>query len=481
MISSNDYLGCDALSLCKGLRDKEFTAEELTMSAIHRAEAVNPIVNAIVTENYEKALTQAQHFDQNPDLLKLSPLAGLPFLIKDLSTVEGLTATFGSQLFKDYKATKSSKIVEQYMKAGLNIFGLTNTPEFGLTLTTEPVANGKTKNPWNTEYSTGGSSGGAAAAVASGISPVAHATDGGGSIRIPASCCGLFGLKPSRGLTSIENDLTGSWAGMSVGHVVSQTVRDSAAFLDLITLKTTHSFPLPDNTGPFLPQLKSKPTNLKIGLQFRHPFDLPIDSKCLESVQLCAKNCQLLGHSVEEIAPPLEYGPVVSAMSKLINTFIHNRITIRLNELNLSFEDAQIENSTRIVAELGSKITAQEFVSARDAIFAAELQMREFHKSYDLILSPVLAKAPAKLGWLDMNSNDMKSYTERFRSYSGFTSIYNGTGQPSVSIPTMRTDSGLPVGVMLTGRWGSDSQLLQLASELEQINPWPLYSNPDSF
>ena len=477
MLSSDDYLGRDALSLCKNLRDKEFTAEELTFSAINRAETVNPNINAIVTENYEKALEQAKRFDREPDLLQTSPLAGLPFLIKDLSTVKGLTATFGSRLFQNYRATKSSKIVEQYQKAGLNIFGLTNTPEFGLTLTTEPVANGITRNPWNLNFSTGGSSGGAAAAVASGISPVAHATDGGGSIRIPASCCGLFGLKPSRGLTCIENDLTGSWAGMSVGHVVSQTVKDSAALLDLITLKAPHLFPLPNNRGPFLEQLHSKPSQLKIGIQSKHPFDLPIDPQCLEAVQLCAKNCELLGHHVEEIESPVDYGPVSSAMSKLINTFIYRRVNARLEELGLNFETALIENSTRLIATLGSKLTAQELVSAKDDIFAAQLQLNEFHKSFDLILSPVLAKTPAELGWLDMNSGDMKNYTERFRTYSGFTSIYNGTGQPSMSVPTIRTNNGLPVGVMLTGAWGSDSQLLQLASELEKVNPWPLYSD----
>ena len=477
MLSSDDYLGRDALSLCKNLRDKEFTAEELTLCAINRAETVNPNINAIITENYEKALEQAKRFDREPDLLQTSPLAGLPFLIKDLSTVKGLTATFGSRLFQNYRATKSSKIVEQYQKAGLNIFGLTNTPEFGLTLTTEPVANGITRNPWNLDFSTGGSSGGAAAAVASGISPVAHATDGGGSIRIPASCCGLFGLKPSRGLTCIENDLTGSWAGMSVGHVVSQTVKDSAALLDLITLKAPHLFPLPNNRGPFLEQLHSKPTQLKIGIQSKHPFDLTVDSECLEAVQLCAKNCELLGHRVEEIGSPVNYGPVSSAMSKLINTFISRRVNARLEELDLNFETALIENSTRLIATLGSKLTAQELVSAKDDIFTAQLQLNEFHKSFDLILSPVLAKTPAELGWLDMNSGDMRNYTERFRTYSGFTSIYNGTGQPSMSIPTIRTNNGLPVGVMLTGAWGSDSQLLQLASELEKVNPWPLYSD----
>ncbi len=480
MLGSDDYLERDALSLCEGLRDKEFTAEELTLSAIKCAEAVNPAVNAIVTENYEKALEQAKQLDLKRELLNIGLLAGLPFLIKDLSTVKGLTATFGSRLFQNYRATKSSKIVEQYQKAGLNIFGLTNTPEFGLTLTTEPVKNGRTRNPWNLDFSAGGSSGGAAAAVASGISPVAHATDGGGSIRIPASCCGLFGFKPSRGLTHIENDLAGSWAGMSVGHVVSRTVRDSAAFLDVITLSEPHLFPLPDNRGPFLGQLNSKRTQLKIGIQLKHPFGLPIDSECLEAVQLSAKYCEHLGHCVEEIEPPVDYGPISSAMSKLINTFISRRVNARLGELNLNLEAAQIENSTRQIAELGCKVTAQELITAKNEIFKAELQLHQFQKSFDLILSPVLAKTPAKLGWLDMNSDDLKNYTERFRSYSGFTSIYNGTGQPSMSVPTIRTDNGLPVGVMLTGKWGGDSQLLQLASELEKINPWPLYSYPDS-
>ena len=478
MLSPSDYLEQNAVSLSRGLREKEYTVEDLTISAISRAEAINPIINAIVTENYEKALTQAKYIDKNPKLLEASALAGFPFLIKDLSTVKGLPATFGSRLFKEHIAKKSSRIVESYLKAGLNIFGLTNTPEFGLTLTTEPVANGVTKNPWNTAYSTGGSSGGAAAAVAAGILPVAHATDGGGSIRIPASCCGLFGLKPSRGLTCIENDLTGSWAGMSVGHVVSQTVQDSAAFLDLITLKNAHLFPIPKNTGPFLSQIEAGSARLKIGLQLKHPFDLPIDPDCLEALDLSAKQCETLGHTVEEISTPLEYEPVVSAMSKLINTFIYRRVNNRLSELNLNLEDAQVENSTRIMAKLGSRVTAEDFIAAKDQIFNAELKLREFHKSYDLILSPVLAKTPAKLGWLDMNSDDMKNYTNSFRTYSGFTSIYNGTGQPSMSVPMKHSSKGLPIGVMFTGKWGSDLTLLQLAHELEQVNPWQRFTTP---
>ena len=475
MLESEDYLGKDAVELSAGIRAGDYSVVEVTECAINRAEKVESSIHSIVTQNFERALETAKIIDNSAEYLQKSILAGFPFLIKDLSTVKGLPATFGSNLFKDNKANMSSNIVQKYLNAGLNIFGLTNTPEFGLTLTTEPIANGVTRNPWNLEYSTGGSSGGAAAAVAAGISPVAHATDGGGSIRIPAACCGLFGLKPSRGLTAIENKLGDSWSGMSVGHVVSQSVRDSAAFLDIIKLEQANLFPLPPAPKSFLDKLGSEPRSLKIGLQLQHPLDQTIDNDCLDGVKQAGILCESLGHKVEEINHPIDYGPITSAMSKLINTHIFQRVHARICQLDLKLNEADIETSTRIVAKLGSDVTAVEFLQARDLLYAAEVTMAQFHQSCDIIVSPVLAKTPAKLGWLNMNSNDMKEYTQRFRQYSGFTSIYNGTGQPSMSIPLHRSATGLPVGVMFTGSWGSDQLLLDLASQLEKSQPWPRY------
>ena len=475
MLESEDYLGKDAVELSAGIRAGDYSVVEVTECAINRAEKVESSIHSIVTQNFERALETAKIIDNSAEYLQKSILAGFPFLIKDLSTVKGLPATFGSNLFKDNKANISSNIVQKYLNAGLNIFGLTNTPEFGLTLTTEPIANGVTRNPWNLEYSTGGSSGGAAAAVAAGISPVAHATDGGGSIRIPAACCGLFGLKPSRGLTAIENKLGDSWSGMSVGHVVSQSVRDSAAFLDIIKLEQANLFPLPPAPKSFLDKLGSEPRSLKIGLQLQHPLDQAIDNDCLDGVKQAGMLCESLGHKVEEINHPIDYGPITSAMSKLINTHIFQRVHARICQLDLKLNEADIETSTRIVAKLGSDITAVEFLQARDLLYAAEVTMAQFHQSCDIIVSPVLTKTPAKLGWLNMNSNDMKEYTQRFRQYSGFTSIYNGTGQPSMSIPLHRSAIGLPVGVMFTGSWGSDQLLLDLASQLEKSQPWPRY------
>ena len=476
MLNPSDYLGKDALWLCGKLRAKEFTAEELTYCAISLAEQINPNINAIVTENFEQAVITAKHLDRNNQLLKTSPIAGLPFLIKDLSTVKGLPATFGSDLFLDHKAKKSSKIVKRYINAGLNIFGLSNTPEFGLNITTEPTANGATKNPWNLDYSTGGSSGGAAAAVAAGITPVAHATDGGGSIRIPASCCGLFGLKPSRGLTSIENEPSGSWDGMSVGHVVSQSVRDSAAFLDAIKLDHPHLYPIPNSPSSFLEAIENKPSQLKIGIQLSHPTHQPIDQVCLDGVNAAAQLCESLGHSTEEIMHPVDYAPAVSAMSKMINTFIFHRINTRIEQLGITQKEAKLENSTRIVASLGAKVTASEYLKSRETLHSTERTMSKFYQTYDVIISPVLSKEPAKLGWLDMNSEDMKNYTNNFKAYSGFTSIYNGTGQPSMSVPLHRSKNGLPIGVMFTSKWGSDALLLKLAKELEMAKSWPRYA-----
>ena len=476
MLESEDYLGKDAVELSAGIRAGDYSVVEVTECAINRAEKVESSIHSIVTQNFERALETAKIIDNSAEYLQKSILAGFPFLIKDLSTVKGPPATFGSNLFKDNKANISSNIVQKYLNAGLNIFGLTNTPEFGLTLTTEPIANGVTRNPWNLEYSTGGSSGGAAAAVAAGISPVAHATDGGGSIRIPAACCGLFGLKPSRGLTAIENKLGDSWSGMSVGHVVSQSVRDSAAFLDIIKLEQANLFPLPPAPKSFLDKLGSEPRSLKIGLQLQHPLDQAIDNDCLDGVKQAGILCESLGHKVEEINHPIDYGPITSAMSKLINTHIFQRVHARICQLDLKLNEADIETSTRIVAKLGSEVTALEFLQARDLLYAAEVTMAQFHQSCDIIVSPVLTKTPAKLGWLNMNSNDMKEYTQRFRQYSGFTSIYNGTGQPSMSIPLHRSASGLPVGVMFTGPWGSDQLLLDLASQLEHSQPWQRYA-----
>lgn len=479
MLTKQEYLGLDAMDQAAGLRNRDFSCGELMHAAISRAQEVNPQLNAISSDNFEQATAQAQAFDGESGSLQRSPLAGLPFLIKDLTPVKGLTHNLGSALFNGHVASSNSNIVRHYLDAGLIIMGKTNTPEFGLTLTTEPAATGATLNPWNLEYSTGGSSGGAAAAVAAGILPAAHATDGGGSIRIPAANCGLVGLKPSRGLTAIENEMAACWSGMSIGHVVSQTVRDSAAYLDIITLKHPHLFPLPPHGQSFIKELAIPSRPLKVGIQLQHPLGQTIDSDCLEGVTKAAKLCQDLGHEVSEIQHPVNYKAATAAMGKIISAHVDQSVKARLEELELSIEDSPLEASTKLMAGAGQKVSADEYINAIDTLKVAENEMKGFHHSCDIVISPVLSMPPAKIGWLDMNSSNLRDYGERYKQYSGFTALYNGTGQPSLSLPLHTSQTGLPIGVMFTGAWGSDQLLLNLAKQLEDGQPWQRHASMD--
>ena len=477
MLKYSDYAKLDGIAAAEGIRNKEFTSAELTLCAIDRASKINPSINAIVHESFDLAVDQAKRVDNEPEIRKRSPVAGLPFLIKDLAEVKGLTTTYGSALYENYVSPQHSNIVAKYIEAGLPILGKTNTPEFGLTLTTEARANGPCRNPWNLDYSTGGSSGGAAAAVAAGIVPVAHASDGGGSIRIPASCCGLFGLKPSRGLTAIGDTLNESWSGMSVGHVLSRSVRDSAAFLDVIRLDQSHLYPIPSSPDSFYASIHDididiDSRKLRIAVQFDHPTGENVDQDCVLAVRKAVELCEALGHHVEEMAHPIDHSVVGRAMSRLINTFTYQSVSKRAEELQLSLEDCPLETSTLAMAKRGQAVSASAYVDAQNSLIVAEQQLHDFYQQYDVIIQPVLSKVPAKLSWLDMNSEDLKEYGSRFSAYSGFTALANGTGQPSMSVPMRMAESNLPVGALFTAAWGGDSTLLQLAAQLEKAAPW---------
>ena len=475
MLKYSDYSKLDGIAAAEGIRNKEFTSAELTACAIDRANQINPSINAIVHESFDLAREQAERVDNEPELLQRSRVAGLPFLIKDLAEVKGLSTTFGSALYENYVSPQHSNIVAKYIEAGLPILGKTNTPEFGLTLTTEARANGPCRNPWNPDYSTGGSSGGAAAAVAAGIVPVAHASDGGGSIRIPASCCGLFGLKPSRGLTAVGDTLNESWGGMSVGHVLSRSVRDSAAFLDVIKLNQSHLYPLPASPASFYDSIHESSRGsrkLRIAVQFEHPTGETVDQDCVLAVRKAVETCQSLGHHVEETVHPIDHSLAGRAMSRMINTYTYQSIAKRAEELQLPLEDCPLESSTLSMAKRGQSVSATAYVDARNWLILAEQQLQDFYQQYDVILQPVLSKTPAKLGWLDMDSEDLKDYGSRFTAYSGFTALANGTGQPSMSVPMHVAESNLPVGTLFTAAWGDDATLLQLAAELENAAPW---------
>lgn len=470
MTDLNQYLSLDACGIAAGLQSGEFAPSEILASSIAQQEKVEESINAITVNLTDRAMDQAKELDGQ----SLNGFQGLPFLLKDLTSLENTAITCGSRLFSDTLSDSNSGITQAFVDAGCLIAGKTNTPELGLTITSESVATGPCHNPWHLGYSTGGSSGGAAAAVAAGIVPVAHATDAGGSIRIPASCCGLYGFKPSRGLTVSDYGAIANQSGLTVNHVLTRTVRDSAHFLDLIRLPQAQMFPLPSIEGSFSEAYAQSPGQLKIGLQLEHPFGESIDEDVKHAVQHMANQCEALGHDIGEITHTADYGNAAKAMNKILCAHAFQLVKPRLAALELDFDSAEMETSTRQMAMAGSRITAADYVQALELLNQVAQQSHQLHKSCDVVLSPVLAKNTAELGWLNMNESDLKAYGDRFRAYSGFAALYNGTGQPSVSIPSTINSSGLPVGAMFSGPWGSDLTLLQLSRQLEQQNPWPL-------
>lgn len=480
MLTPDEYILNDAVGLADLRASGHISASELLDCALSQTARLNPSLNAIVFQDTDAAKRMALALDTTKEK---TLLAGVPFLIKEVNAVAGWPHTRSTQLLKNQIAQSDSAVVRRYKHAGLIPFGSTNTPELCLTITTEHSLFGPCRNPHNLSHSSGGSSGGSATAVAAGIVPAADASDGGGSIRIPAANCGLIGLKPSRGLTVVEADVGAAWSGMSVSHVVTRSVRDCAAFLDILKLHKPELFALPEFRESYFYTHTRSPGKLRIALQRQHPAGLPVHPDCLAALDRVAKHCADAGHSVEEAAPPADYGKAGAAMATLIN--IHVAQIIRAGLLTvaaqnsdagkgrdsgdspaLTLESAGLSESSRRMAARGMQASAAQYLEALDALKQAERQMAAFHQQFDVVLSPVLAQPAAPLGWLDMNSAEMREYAGRYAAYSPFTALFNGTGQPSISLPMYTADNGVPVGVMASAAWGQDHVLLQLANQL---------------
>lgn len=470
MLTINEYTGLDAVAMAELRQTGEVSATELLDCAFRQTDTLNPALNAIVYQDREHARQLAQQLDQRsqpPTNARHKQLAGVPFLIKEVNAVKGWPHTRSTAMYREHVASKDSAIMQRYRDAGLIAFGSTNTPELCLTITTEFSLFGTSHNPHNPDHSSGGSSGGSAAAVAAGIVPVADGNDGGGSIRIPAACCGLVGLKPSRGLTVVEPDFGSAWSGMSVGHVLSRSVRDSAAFLDLLRLQKPGLFPLPAFAESYFQTHAHEPAKLRIVVQRQHPAELPVHQDCLAALDKAIQQCEQAGHQVIEEQPlPVDYTRVGRAMSTLINVHVGQILSPGLEATGQTLAQAGLAESTRRMASQGLKTSAAQYLAALDTVKQAERQMTAFHEQHDLVLSPVLALPPAELGWLDMNAEDIREYARRYAAYSPFTALFNGTGQPSIALPLHQNAAGLPIGVLFSAAWGQDHVLLQLAHQL---------------
>jgi amidase/6-aminohexanoate-cyclic-dimer hydrolase len=467
MISFPEYVSADATAWAERIRRGEVTPTEVLEAAIARAEAVNPRINAMAARDYDRARVRARQ------ALGAGALAGLPWATKDLTqTVEGLPLTNGSRTYARCVPASDSVLIKRFRAAGLNIFCSTTAPEFGCAATTESTLFGATRNPWDLSRTSGGSSGGASALVAAGALPAAHATDGGGSIRGPASCCGLFGLKPSRGRVPVAPCRTDGWLGCSVSHAVTRSVRDSAAILDA-THGPEHGsrFVAPPPKGKFLDAVRREPGRLRVAFHWQTRDDIVPDPECIAAVQSTAKLCQELGHIVEPASPTLDHRKLALAFGRMVAVATAAAAHDRARELGVEVTALEFEQVTREYVELARGITPFDLLAADDAFQEAAIAVSHFQETYDVILTPTMGRPPVPLGTACLMQS-VKAYADATVPFSCFTAIYNETGQPAMTVPLHWSKDGLPIGVQFAARLGEEELLFSLAAQLEKARPW---------
>ena len=465
-MNNSEYFSYDALGLAELVRTKQISSIELLEVAIALTEKLDPKLNAVPIKHFELA---RENLKNNTDS---GIFNGVPFLLKDLNNyLKGTVTSGGSRVLKNITADHTSELVKRTLDSGLNIFGKTNSPELGLTVTTEPVLYGPTRNPWDLDRSSGGSSGGASSAVAAGIIPMAQASDGGGSIRIPASCCGLFGLKPTRARTPLGPASLEGWGGQSIFHCVSVSVRDSAALLD-VTSGPEKGAPYRSayQEKSFLEQINIEPGNLKIG--YLEDSSISVDEDVKEVMNSTIDLCQKLGHSVESTKINFSSEEISLAIITIISSNVSYAVKSQSDQTGREVSNEYFENVTLQMAENGNNFSASDYVNAIKINHRLGQELEKMFDQYDVLLSPVLASPPVKIGTIDMNTNDMKTYVERLTKYSPFTGIFNQSGQPSMSVPLFRTKDNLPVGSMFSAAFGNENLLFSLAGQLEKAQPW---------
>lgn len=463
-----DYEDLDGLGLAERVKTGAISAEALLEVAIARAQERNPAIGAVNIPMFEQARKAVASG------LPPGPFEGVPFLLKDLHLhTPGVLLTNGSALFKDFLPSEESELVTRYRKAGLVVFGKTHSPEFGITTSSESALHGQTKNPWNHAHTAGGSSGGAAAAVAAGIVPLANASDGGGSIRIPASCCGLFGMKPTRGRTPLGPIAGEGWSGMSCVHAVTRSVRDSAALLDATCgpdLGAPYAAQPPARR--FLNEVAQSPGKLRIAIQqetwnFAEPH-----ADCLSALDEAAQLCRDLGHSVEEAPFIVDPGVFGRATGTIISANTRAEMEHRAEQLGRPLREDDVEPRTWGLSSFADGLSSIDYVSALRTIHETGRGLARHLQAYDVLLSPTMATPPLPLGVLSLSNPDAEAQIKAVFSTVGYTQLLNATGNPAMSVPLSWNAAGLPVGVQFAGRIGDEATLFQLAGQLEKAQPW---------
>jgi len=461
-----DYESLDGLGLADLVRRREVSADELLDAALARLDARNPALNAVVTPLVDGARSAIAAG------LADGPFRGVPFLVKELvASVAGSATSAASRLYRDNIATADSEIVARFRRAGLVIVGKTNSPEFGLSPTTESRLYGVTRNPWRIDLAPGGSSGGSAAAVAAGIVPIAHATDGGGSIRIPASACGLFGLKPTRARITAGPEGGEGLSGLAIQHVVSRSVRDSAAMLDAI------AGPLPGDPyaaappeRPWLEEVARSPGRLRIAFAHRAPTGVAVHADCIAAVEEAARLCESLGHDVEEASPSFDAAALERGFMTVFGAHIMANIA---RATGGALPDRElVEPLTYAIGERARGLSAAEFIGTVHGLHRQARRIAGFFERHDVWLTPTLAQPPLPIGHFDIESDDVEAWIARLAGFIPFTYPFNVTGQPAASVPLSWNVAGLPIGCQFVARYGDEATLFRLAAQLEQARPW---------
>lgn len=483
------YSSHDALSLAELVRTKQVTPRELVMASIERIESMNPKLNAVVHRMFEAALKQAD--GPLPD----GPFRGVPFMLKDLlSWYEGEPLTSGSRLFKGWIPPQDTEIVTRYRRTGVIVVGKTNTPEFGLTPFTESEFLGPAHNPWDPTRTTGGSSGGSAAAVASGMVPWAGGGDGGGSIRIPASCCGVFGLKPTRARTPAGPVAGEHWQGAAIEHCITRSVRDSAAMLDAIAGPDTGApYWAPPPARSFLEEVGVAPGRLRIAFNSAPLLGHTVHSECQAALSDAVRLLESLGHELVEAAPTVDRDAFNRAFLTVVCGEVHADLTEAKQLAGRVATPDNVEYTTWALNLLGGQLTAGDFAFAERQLRTTARGVGEFFTRFDAFLSPTVAMPPFIIGALQPPAHEQALLRVLGRMRAGgvlrmmgmleqaagqvfdfipYAPLFNITGQPAMSLPLYWTPENLPVGVQVAGRFGDEATLFRLAGQVEAARPW---------
>lgn len=498
----DEYLARDGLALADLVRRGQVSPVELVEAALEQLDRVDPVLNAVVHRMEDEARQSARSVERRitagptaADDSAHAPFLGVPFLVKDLLTLcAGHPHTSGSRLTKDFVPDHDAEVVRRYRASGALILGKTNTPEFGLLPFTEPELFGPCRNPWDPARTPGGSSGGSAAAVAAGVAPLAGGNDGGGSIRIPASCCGLFGLKPTRGRVPCGPDYQQIWRGFAIDHVVTRSVRDSAAMLDAIAGPDVGApYVAPPPARPFLEEVGRAPDRLRVALATEPLLGSTMSPECRRAAAETGALLEEMGHEVEEAAPPVEKERFSEAF--LIMVCAEARADVEDAEAYVGrrARPGDVEPETWALKLLGGRISGGRYAAALRYLERTSRQVGRFFEDYDVLVSPTLSSPPPpvgslrppplerwslrvlghlRAGWLIDLLGGLDRTARDLFEFIPSPPLFNVTGQPAMSVPLAWTEDGLPLGVHVAGRFGDEATLFRLAARLEEARPW---------